>query len=132
MTSRFVSHLLSSPVRDQRDIEDYSGLGRSYRVQNINKPEFVIFGKKLVFDISPKRWMFVLMRRMRFLRALLPEWHKKEGVINSRIRKELLEGIISLDSKGRSKRLRELENIKGYRSVRYKAAAKYLKDESLV
>ena len=77
-------------------------------------------GKKIEFDFSPKRWMLKVMRHFRSLRLLMPEWHKKEKEISQQVRKELLEEFPSRS------RLLELDNIKGYREVRYKAASMYL------
>jgi hypothetical protein len=50
----------------------------------------------------------------------MTDWHKNEKEISQTIRKEIL------GSKLASKRLLELDNIKGYREVRYKYASKYL------
>ncbi len=114
----YVSHQMISPVKVFKDQQRYMSLGSSYKVVHINRPAFDIFGQKIEFDFSPKVWMLKMMRHMRMLRVLMPNWHKEERRLSSVIRQELL-GKVS------PKRLRELEEVKGYREIRYAAAAKY-------
>jgi indolepyruvate ferredoxin oxidoreductase len=42
------------------------------------RPHFEIFGVDIRFDLSPPVWMLKMMRRMTFLRKLLPSWHSEE------------------------------------------------------
>lgn len=114
----FVSHQMISPVKVARDQERYASLGTSFEVVHINRPAFDLMGKKIEFDFSPKPWMLKLMRHMRILRKLMPDWHKEERRLSEVIRLEVL-GKVS------DKRLRELEQVKGYRDVRYNLASKY-------
>ena len=116
----FVSHLMISPLKLALDEEKYRHLGSSYNVIHINRPGFVIMGRKIEFDFSPKLWMLKMMRHARILRRLMSDWHKNEKRISQQIRKELLE------TRPTRKRLMELDNIKGYRQVRYKVASQYL------
>lgn len=115
----FVSHLMISPLKTRVDSERYSHLGSSYEVVHINRPGFDVLGRKIEFDFSPKPWMLKLMRHLRILRKLLPDWHKRERQISSVIRLEVIGGVDR-------KRLRELAAIKGYREIRYALADKYL------
>lgn len=115
----FVSHLMISPLKTRVDSERYSHLGSSYEVVHINRPGFDVLGRKIEFDFSPKPWMLKLMRHLRILRKLLPDWHKRERQISSVIRLEVMGGVDR-------KRLRELAAIKGYREIRYALADKYL------
>lgn len=114
----FVSHAMISPMKSETDKENYSQLGTSFEVVHINRPAFDIAGRKIEFDFSPRPWMLKVMRHFRMLRVLLPDWHKKEKEISAKIRNELLKGVSS-------RRLRELDSVKGYREVRYAAARKY-------
>ncbi len=114
----FVSHLMISPMKVRRDQESYAGLGTGYKVIHINRPAFDIGGRKIEFDFSPRPWMLKIMRHLRILRLLMPDWHKKEKEIASSIRSQLIQGVSGT-------RLRELESVKGYRDVRYAAALKY-------
>ena len=116
----FVSHQMISPVKRALDFERYKELGSSFEVVHINRPSFDIFGQKIEFDFSPKIWMLKAMKNMRVLRILMPEWHKKERKISIEVRKEILSSALPY------KRLMELDNIKGYREVRYKFAEKFL------
>ncbi|MFP5459862.1 MAG: 2-oxoacid:acceptor oxidoreductase family protein, partial [Bacteriovoracia bacterium] len=74
----FVSHLMVSPLKLRRDRERYPKLGTSFSVKHINRPAFVVLGKKIEFDFSPKPWMLQLMRHVRLLRTLMPAWHAEE------------------------------------------------------
>ncbi|MES2529273.1 MAG: 2-oxoacid:acceptor oxidoreductase family protein [Bdellovibrionota bacterium] len=114
----FVSHVMISPVKTEADKEQYGTLGTSFEIVHINRPAFDIAGKKIEFDFSPRPWMLKIMRHLRLLRMVLPDWHKKEKEISSKIRAELLSGASA-------QRLRELDSVKGYREVRYAAARKY-------
>lgn len=120
----FISHQMVSPILVAKDRELYGELGKSYKKVRINRPAFDLFGKKIEFDISPKDWMLKLMRHARVLRFLLPSWHKKEREISLKIRDQILNQI----PKGQKsddiirKNLKILENIKGYREVRYQKA----------
>ena len=115
----FVSHQMISPIKKFKDRALYHDLGTSFKVVHINRPAFDLFGKKIEFDFSPRPWMLAIMRHMRILRTLMPQWHKKEREIAQRIRQEVL-------SRVSRQRLKELDSIKGYREVRYEAAKKYL------
>lgn len=115
----FVSHLMISPMKKAQDEKNYGRLGKSYEVVHINRPAFLIAGKKIEFDFSPKIWMLKLMRHFRILRLLMPAWHETERKISSDIREELLKGVDY-------KRLKLLDAVKGYREVRYKSGLVHL------
>jgi indolepyruvate ferredoxin oxidoreductase len=116
----FVSHLMISPLKTNIDKASYQNLGSSYEVVHINRPAFELFGNKIEFDFSPKPWMLKIMRHLRVLRVLMPQWHRIEKSMARDIRTELLEKSLQ------RARLMELDTVKGYREVRYKLAAKYL------
>lgn len=116
----FVSHLMISPLKKVQDQKRYGNLGTSFNIVHINRPGFVIMGRKIEFDFSPRPWMLHLMKHMRVLRLLMPDWHKNEKDISRKVREEILSSSLS------RKRLLELDNIKGYREIRYKLANKVL------
>ncbi len=118
----FVSHLMLSPLQAWQDRKMYGRLGTSFRKVHINRPAFDLFGKTFEFDINPKDWMLAVMRHFRILRLILPSWHKKERKINDQIRNEILGSLTKITDGERRTRLKKLENIKGYRDVRYKSA----------
>lgn len=125
----FVSHLMSSPLKKKRDRQRYGQLGTSFRIKYINRPSFDLFGHKVEFNFSPRRWMLKVMRHLRVLRTLMPKWHQLEKQIAQEIRIELLK-INSLSAEKRWERLKRLENIKGYREVRYRKARAVLSVEA--
>jgi indolepyruvate ferredoxin oxidoreductase len=125
----FVSHQMLSPFQRDRDVALYGQLGETFKKTRINRPAFVIFGKKMEFDLSPSDWMLKVMRHLRFLRILMPSWHEKENRIGNLIRGEILEAIPQLPSLKQRIRLKELDNIKGYRQIRYEMAKAVLGDK---
>jgi indolepyruvate ferredoxin oxidoreductase len=113
----FVAHLMLSPVQLHSNKLKYSDLGKTYKVTHINRPSFDIFSRKIEFDINPKDWMLGMMRHARFLRKLMPNWHRKERAISLKIQDELLNSAFKSNDVLSS--LKGLDNIKGYRDVRY-------------
>ena len=109
----YIAHMMISPMRRREDDNSYKELGSSYKKTFINRPSFDLGDKKLEFDFSPSKWMLKIMRHARFLRVMLPSWHKLESKIAGDVRSQIL--LKSLDFK----ELKALENIKGYRQVRY-------------
>ena len=77
--------------------------------------------EKLNFDIHPPKWSLHLMSRMTFLRFILPHWHKKDRQLAKIIRREIVEQVPHLKKEERRVRLKTLENVKGYRDIRYRA-----------
>ena len=122
----FVSHIMISPVKELREKEFYTKLGSAYKIFYINRPSFDIMGKTLAFDFHPKKWMLRIMRHMRVLRKILSSWHSREKKISLSIRQEITNGLGSLKYEEKAKRLNELDNIKGYREVRYEKAGRSL------
>jgi indolepyruvate ferredoxin oxidoreductase len=118
----FVSHLMTSPLKKATDRARYSKLGTSFKVVHINRPAFDVAGKKIEFDFSPRRWMLKVMRRLRILRILMPSWHAKERQIAQVIRRKVLD-VNTVALSQRRQYLMDLDNIKGYREVRYAKAA---------
>jgi indolepyruvate ferredoxin oxidoreductase len=77
----YVAHLLTSPEKRARDraryqIDDANGDRILYR--HLNRPEFVVFGKRIRWDMVTRDWQLRIMKRMKFLRRLLPAWHRDE------------------------------------------------------
>lgn len=121
----FVAHQMVSPVKVFADQQRFSSLGTSYKIKRINRPAFDIFGKKIEFDLSPTTWMLKTMRHLRILRTLMPMWHAKERAISLKIRKDLLALPALHDESVLRSELQKLENVKGYREVRYQKATQY-------
>jgi len=115
----YVSSLMSTPHQHLLNEETYLKLGTDFKVVHINRPKFDLFGKTFEFDINPKDWMLKIMRHMRVIRKILPGWHKKEEEMAQFLRTQILEIIPSLPEQEKRKNLKNCENIKGYREVRY-------------
>jgi indolepyruvate ferredoxin oxidoreductase len=86
----FVSHLMISPIKVEQDKKRYESLGSRFKLVHINRPSFVIMGRKIEFDFSPNPWMLKIMRHLRLLRSLMPAWHQTERRISSNVRREIL------------------------------------------
>ncbi|MBC7537695.1 MAG: 2-oxoacid:acceptor oxidoreductase family protein [Bacteriovorax sp.] len=112
----YIAHMMISPMRRIKDEETYRTLGSGFTKKFINRPSFDIGSKKIEFDFSPKPWMLRIMRHARFLRSLLPSWHKLEREIAHGIKQRILGSSLNYSE------LKLLENIKGYREVRYTEA----------
>lgn len=123
----FIAHQLSSYLKNKTDEKNYNKFGKSFKVKNINRPEFEFFGKKVAFDMNPTQWMLRSMAHLRMLRVFMPSWHKKEKVIAKSIRSAILNKIPTMEEHSRYQKLRELDAIKGYREVRFKRAEIYLR-----
>jgi indolepyruvate ferredoxin oxidoreductase len=77
----WVAHLLTSEEKLRHDRERYGiDPSRGDRVSylHINRPHFVVFGLRLEWDMHTRNWMLAIMKRMRFVRRLLPAWHDRE------------------------------------------------------
>jgi indolepyruvate ferredoxin oxidoreductase len=116
----YVAHLLSSELKEKLDQQEYKLIGKSFRVKHINRPQFVIWGKKIEFDVELKEWTLKYFRYLRLLRILLPDWHKEERQIMKKLRDIILKEVITLPEEDQFKKYKELEKFKGYRDVLYK------------
>ncbi len=120
----YVAHLLTSEEKRKRDLARYNvnpKQGDKIRYSHINSPEFVIFGKTIRFSLRTKDWQLGIMKHMKFLRALLPEWHVQE--------KAFRDWYIDLAQNFKFANAQEYERyanalevpetVRGYREVRY-------------
>ncbi|SDU20116.1 indolepyruvate ferredoxin oxidoreductase [Verrucomicrobium sp. GAS474] len=120
----FVAQLLSGEEKKQRDLERYNvhpELGDHVVYGHLNRPEFLVFGKKIRFHLKSRQWMLQLMRRGKFLRRLLPSWHSEEKAF----RAWFLDLVTRFDASDEVSYRRWLavlrlpEQATGYREVRY-------------
>lgn len=77
----YVAHLLTSEEKLERDRERYdvdASRGDRVTYRHINRPRFDIWGFKIEFDIHTHNWQLNIMKRLKFLRKLLPDWHRAE------------------------------------------------------
>lgn len=115
----YIAHIMISPMRRIADDKFYGNLGTSYKKTFLNRPSFDLGQKKIEFDLSPSQWMLKIMRHARFLRMILTSWHKVEKKINIEIRSKILREKLSF------KELKSLDNVKGYRQIRYDAFSSF-------
>ena len=112
----YIAHMMISPMRRAQDIKQYKNLGIGFKKVFINRPSFDIAARKIEFDFSPHLWMLKIMRHARFMRLILPNWHQQEREISKKIKVKIVEKALNF------KELKALENVKGYRDVRYAEA----------
>jgi len=77
----YVAHLLTSEEKLSRDRERYDvdlARGDKLHYSHINRPRFDIGQFKIEFDVRTYNWQLNIMKRMKFLRRFLPEWHRPE------------------------------------------------------
>ncbi len=120
----YVSYLLTSEEKLARDrlryqIDPQNGDRVIYR--HFNRPEFTLFGKDIHFDITTRNWMLRLMKRMKFLRRFLPQWHRREKAFRDWYL-QLVERFQYFDDETYFAYVEALkcpEGVKGYREIRY-------------
>jgi indolepyruvate ferredoxin oxidoreductase len=77
----WVAHLLTSEEKMRHDRERYGidpKRGDRIRYLHINRPHFDVFGVRLEWDMKTRNWMLHLMKRLKFIRRMLPAWHNRE------------------------------------------------------
>ena len=89
--------------------------------RHYNRPSFQLFGRIIEFDLTTYNWMLHAVKKMRFLRPLLPNWHRAEREFRDWYL--ALVDACELADDGRYEtwvRMLELpEQVRGYRNVRY-------------
>ncbi len=77
----YVAHLLTSPEKRERDRLRFSidpARGDRVEYRHLTRPEFTVFGRSWRWDMVTHDWQLRIMRQFKFLRRLLPAWHKDE------------------------------------------------------
>ena len=77
----YVSAMLTSPEKYKRDMRRFNvnpARGDKIIYRHLNRPEFVLFGRKFRFNWKAADWQLRMMARAKWLRKLLPQWHVKE------------------------------------------------------
>jgi indolepyruvate ferredoxin oxidoreductase len=120
----YVAHLLTSPEKYEKDAARYKvdlASGDKIKYRHFNRPEFDIFGLKIVFDMKTRDWMLNGMKHMKFLRRVLPTWHEKEKAFRSWY-EALVDRFEFTNPEQYDRWVRVLalpEEVRGYRAVRY-------------
>ena len=124
----FVAELLTREEKLEEDKQRYNiDESRGDRIDyvHLNRPQFNVLGWDIQWDMRTKNWMLHLMKQMKFLRWLLPQWHSKEKAFRDWYAGHL-ERMLNepaLDEKSRYdiwvKVLRLPEKVTGYRQIRH-------------
>ncbi len=118
----YVAHLLTSEEKRIRDQERYNvDRARGDRIvySHLTRPHFQLFGMDIRFDLPTKDWMLRRFKRLRFLRGLLPAWHREEKAYRDwycgLVERFLAEGAGRYSAYVRAFRLPD--HVRGYREV---------------
>ena len=121
----YVAHLLTSEEKLQRDKELYQvdpANGDRIKYVHLNRPHFTLMGLDFEADIDTRNWQLHLMKRMKFLRRWLPEWHAKETAFREWYITRVIDTFSPTDTETYEKHLQALkcvEEVRGYREIRY-------------
>lgn len=121
----YVAHLLTSEEKLQRDKELYkvdTTNGDKIKYVHLNRPHFTVMGLDFEADIDTRNWQLHLMKRMKFLRRWLPEWHAKEKAFREWYITRVINTFSPTDAETYEKHLQALEcveEVRGYREIRY-------------
>lgn len=120
----FVAHLLTSVEKKKRDQIRYRinpARGDKVIYRHLNRPEFSLFGLRIRFHMVTKDWQLNIMKRLKFLRRILPSWHGRERAFRDwyiqLIHRFHYDDAVSYDNYVRA--LDVPEEVRGYREVRY-------------
>jgi indolepyruvate ferredoxin oxidoreductase len=121
----YVAHLLTSEEKTRRDNHRYHvdpKRGDKMVYHHLNRPEFNVFDRDIRFKFSPKKWQLNLLKHMRWLRKVTPQWHRREREFRDWYIK-LVDNFRNVDGPEAYNRyvqaLRCVEEVRGYREVRY-------------
>ena len=121
----YVAHLLTSEEKFQRDKALYkvdAANGDRIKYVHLNRPHFTVMGLDFETDIDTRNWQLHLMKRMKFLRRWLPEWHAKEKAFREWYITRVIDTFAPTDAETYEKHLHALEcveEVRGYREIRY-------------
>ncbi len=120
----FVAAQLTSPkklARDRRRFDVNPSRGDRISYVHLNRPAFDVLGRRLEWDMETRDWQLRLMRRARFLRRLLPAWHRRERDFRDWYEAEALGAVCDgrLAGAAAEEALRLPETVTGFREVRY-------------
>jgi len=120
----YVAHLLTSEEKARRDQHRYhvdERRGDKIIYHHLNRPEFNVLGRDIRFKFSPRKWQLNLLKHLRWLRRVMPAWHRRER----EFRDWYIDVVENFRYEDRAsyeryvKALRCVEEVRGYREVRY-------------
>ena len=121
----YVAHLLTREEKLQRDKELYKvdpKNGDKIKYVHLNRPHFTVMGLDFEADIDTRNWQLNLMKRMKFMRRWLSQWHAKEKAFREWYMTRVIDTFAPTDAEAYEKHLRALEcveEVRGYREIRY-------------
>jgi indolepyruvate ferredoxin oxidoreductase len=120
----FVAHQLTSAKKYARDRERFGidpSRGDRIGYVHLNRPAFDVMGRHLEWDMETRDWQLRLIRRARFLRRLMPAWHRRERAFRDWYEAEVLGAVCDgrLVGAAAEEALRLPESVTGFRAVRY-------------
>ena len=121
----YVAHLLTSEEKLERDRELYkvdTKNGDKIKYVHLNRPHFTVMGLDFETDIDTRNWQLNLMKRMKFLRRWLSQWHAKEKAFREWYITRVIDTFAPTDAEAYEKHLQALEcaeEVRGYREIRY-------------
>jgi indolepyruvate ferredoxin oxidoreductase len=121
----YVAHLLTSEEKLKRDKQRYNvdeSNGDKLKYVHLNRPRFTIMGFNFERDISPRNWQLGLMKKMKFLRRWLSQWHAKEKGFRDWYTTQVIDTFAPTDAESYENHVRAIEvpeEVRGYREVRH-------------
>ena len=122
----FVAHQLTSEEKHRRDRARYHvdpSRGDRVEYRHLNRPQFRLFGRDLAWDMKTRDWMLNLVKRMKWLRRAMPDWHREEKDFRDWYRQTLVRfRDVGHDLHRYQTFVRVLrlpEGVTGYREIRY-------------
>ena len=121
----YVAHLLTSEEKRQRDKASYNvdeENGDRIKYVHLNRPHFTVMGLDIETDIDTRNWQLNIMKRMKFLRRWLSQWHAKEKAFREWYITQVVDTFAPTDTEGYENHVRALEcveKVRGYREIRY-------------
>lgn len=121
----YVAHLLTDETKLRRDKELYSvdeSNGDRIQYVHLNRPRFTVMGRDFQWDMNTRNWQLNLMKRLKFLRRLLSQWHKLEKAFRDWYIAKVVDTFAPHDRESYEDYVTALESpeeIRGYREVRY-------------
>ncbi len=121
----YVAHLLTCEDKLKHDKAQYNvdeSNGDRIKYVHLNRPQFAVMGVDIRWDMNTRNWQLSLMKRMKFLRRWLSQWHPKEKAFRDWYIVEVVGTFAPTDAKNYETHVRALEvpeEVCGYREVRY-------------
>ena len=121
----YVAHLLTSEEKLQRDKQRYKvdeANGDRIHYVHLNRPRFTVMGIDFEADIDTRNWQLNLVKRMKFLRRWLSQWHAKEKAFRDWYLARVIDTFAPTDDESYEKHVRAIEaveTVRGYREIRY-------------